>query len=106
MPPLVSIKNLNTMDGVILSVLVHVCCCRGEMEEWDFVDERELQGWKGGVLCMTCQHFCYGLDRHCHSLLGCNARKKQLQQGDLLKKKCQLWAPTWEKEFGWAAEAG
>jgi len=25
---------------------------RGVMEEWDFVDERELQGWKGGVVCI------------------------------------------------------
>jgi len=55
---------------------------------------------------MTCQHFCYGVDQHCHTLLGCNARQKQLQQGDHLKKKCQLWAPTWQKEFGWAPEAG
>ena len=76
------------------------------MEEWDFVDDRELQGWKGACICMTCQHFCYGVDQHYHTLLGCNARQKQLQQGDHLKKKCQLWAPTWQKEFGWAREVG
>ena len=76
------------------------------MEEWDFIDERELQGWKGTCICMTCQHFCYGVDQHCHTLLGCNARQQQLQQGDHLKKKCKLWAPTWQKEFGWAPEAG
>ena len=34
------------------------------MEEWVFVDDRDLQGWKGGVVCMTCQHFAYGVDRH------------------------------------------
>ena len=36
------------------------------MEEWDYVDERDLQNWKGGVVCMTCQHFTYGVDQHCH----------------------------------------
>ena len=76
------------------------------MEEWDFVDERELQDWKGGVVCMTCQHFTYGVDQHCHTMVGCNLRQKQLQQGQDLKKRCKLWAPTWQKEMGWAPEAG
>ena len=76
------------------------------MEEWAFVDDRGLQGWKGACICMTCQNFCYGLNQHCHTLLGCNARQRQLQQGDHLKKKCKLWTPTWQKEFGWAPEAG
>ena len=71
------------------------------MEEWGFVDERELQGWKGGCVCITCQHFTYGVDQHCHTLLGCNLRQQQLQRGEHLKKKCKLWAPTWQKEMGW-----
>ena len=33
-------------------------------------------------------------------------RLKQLQQGQQLKKLCKLWAPTWQKEVGWAPEAG
>ena len=44
------------------------------MEEWDFVDDRDLQSWKGGVVCMTCQHFTYGVDQHCHTMVGCNLR--------------------------------
>ena len=76
------------------------------MEDWDYVDDSDLQGWKGGVVCMTCQHFVYGVDRHCRTVLGCNARQRQLQQGDHLKKKCKLWAPTWQKAMGWAPEAG
>ena len=76
------------------------------MEEWLFIDERELQGWKGGCVCITCQHFTYGVDQHCHTLLGCNLRQQQLQQGEHLKKKCKLWAPTWQKQVGWAHEAG
>ena len=32
------------------------------MEEWGYVDERDLQNWKGGVICMNCQHFTYCVD--------------------------------------------
>tara|TARA_B100001939_G_scaffold320190_1_gene308863 strand:- start:1228 stop:1347 length:120 start_codon:yes stop_codon:yes gene_type:complete len=39
-------------------------------------------------------------------MVGCNLRQKQLQQGEYLKKRCKLWAPTWQKEMGWAHEAG
>ena len=49
---------------------------------------------------MTCQHFTYGVDQHCHTMVGCNLRQKQLQQGQHLKKRCKLWAPTCQLE-GW-----
>ena len=52
------------------------------------------------------RHFTYGVNQHCHTLLGCNLRQQQLQQGEHLKKKCKLWAPTWQKQVGWAHEAG
>ena len=44
------------------------------MEEWGFIDDAELQGWKGVCICMTCQHFTYGVDQHCHKLLVCALR--------------------------------
>ena len=40
------------------------------MEEWGYIEERELQNLKGGVVCMTCQHFTYGVDQHCHTMAG------------------------------------
>ncbi len=55
---------------------------------------------------MTFQHCTYGEDQHCHTLLGCTLKQKQLQQGQHLNKKCKLWAPTWQKEMAWAPEAG
>ena len=57
-------------------------------------------------LLKTCQHFIYRVDQHCHTMVGCNLRQKQLQQGQHLKKRCKLWARTWQKEVGWAPEAG
>ena len=76
------------------------------MEEWAFIDDKELQGWKGACVCITCQHFTYGVDQHCHTLLGYNLSQQQLQQGENLKKKCILWAPTQQKEMGRPPEAG
>ena len=49
------------------------------MEEWGFVEDLDLQGWKGACLCMTCQHFAYGIDQRCRTLVGCNVRQKQLR---------------------------
>lgn len=34
-------------------------------------------------------------------MAGYNLRQKQMQQGEHLKKRCKLWAPTWQKEMGW-----
>ena len=76
------------------------------MEECGFVDDRQLQGWKGAQICMTCQRFAYSVDQHCHTLVGCNLRQQRLQQGERLTKRCQQWAPTWQKEVGWAPMAG
>ena len=35
------------------------------MEEWSFVGELELEGWKGSRICLTCQNFTNGLDAPC-----------------------------------------
>ena len=74
------------------------------MEVLGVVDECDLEGWKGGVVGMTCQHFTYGVDQYCHTFLACKIRQKQLQQGDHLTKRCKLWVPTWQQQFGWAHE--
>ena len=55
---------------------------------------------------MTCQHFTYGFDQHCHTMVGCDLRPKQLRQDEHLKMRCKLCAPTWQKEVGWAPEVG
>ncbi|QNJ26224.1 hypothetical protein SynSYN20_01901 [Synechococcus sp. SYN20] len=57
-------------------------------------------------VCMACQHFRRGVDQHCHTLVACNIRQQQLQQGQHLTKTCKLWAPTWQSTAGWAPEMG
>ncbi|MEB3158147.1 MAG: hypothetical protein VKK03_01655 [Synechococcus sp.] len=76
------------------------------MDDWDFVEPEQLSRWKGACICMTCQHFSYGVDQHCRTILGCSIRRRQLPQGDHLTKRCSLWAPTWQQQMGWAPEAG
>ena len=76
------------------------------MEDWAFVDEQELSGWKGACICMTCEHFVYGVDAQSRTLVPCNLKRKQLQQGAHLTKRCHQWAPTWRKQVGWAPEYG
>ena len=76
------------------------------MEEWDFVDEKDLQSWKGARICLTCQHFAYGVDGHCRTMVACNLRQQQLQQGDHLTKRCRHWSPTWQDQAGWCPEYG
>jgi hypothetical protein len=45
-------------------------------------------------------------DQHCYTLLSCNLRQQQIQQGEHMKKKWKLWEPTWQEEMGWAPEEG
>ena len=59
------------------------------MEEWAYVDERELSNCRCSSVCVACQHFRHGVDQHCRTLVGCNIRQKQLQQGQHLIKTCK-----------------
>ena len=83
------------------SAAVHLYHTKRAMEEWDFVDVRELQSWKGARICLTCQHFAYGVDGYCRTMVACNLKQQQLQQGDHLIKRCRHWSPTWQDQAGW-----
>ena len=62
------------------------------MEEWEYIDDRELQNWKGNRICITCQLFTYGVDPQCRTILGCKLKSQQLQQGEHLLKRCEHWS--------------
>ena len=70
------------------------------MEEWTWVDERALVPFRGARVCMTCQHFTYGLDQNCHTLLGCKLRQGLLQHGEHLTRQCEHWASVTEVDMG------
>ena len=41
------------------------------MDEWEFMEAKLLRASRSGRVCITCQHFTYGTDAHCRTLLGC-----------------------------------
>ena len=71
-------------------------------EEWDFVDG--LKKTRSSRVCMTCQHFAYVTDRHCHTLLTCGLQRRQIPSGEQLTKKCRHWMVRRETEVGWCPE--
>jgi len=71
-------------------------------EEWDFVDG--LKRTRSARVCMTCQHFNYVADLHCHTLLVCGLQRRQVPYGEHLIKKCRNWMVRREVELGWCPE--
>ena len=45
------------------------------MEEWAFVDDRELESFRGHKSCATCDHFGYVTLRQCQVLGSCHSDK-------------------------------
>ena len=77
-------------------------------EEWDFVDG--LKQTRSSCVCMTCQHFSYVCDQHCHTLLTCGLQRRQVPHGEHLTKRCRNWMVRREAEMGgarrWRDERG
>ena len=44
--------------------------------------------------------FSYGNDQHCRTVLRCNLRRGQLQQGEPSTKRCKYWSSVSEMETG------
>ena len=55
----------------------------------------ETCGWKGVVRDLP--DFIYGVDQHCHTMVGCNLTAEAAARAAL--KEEMLWAPTWQKEW-------
>tara|TARA_S200002703_G_scaffold150440_1_gene148781 strand:+ start:1070 stop:1300 length:231 start_codon:yes stop_codon:yes gene_type:complete len=74
------------------------------MDEWDYVDHGVLRQTRTSRVCMTCQHFAYFTDQHCHTLLTCALRERLIPNGEHLTKKCRHWTVRREVEIGWCPE--
>ena len=53
-------------------------------------------------VCMTCQHFGEGVDEHCRTMLGCNLRQGQIQQGEHITSSVtgHRWS-RWKAKAPW-----
>ena len=56
------------------------------IEEWSY----NSKAW------MTCQHFQYSVDAHCHTLLECNLWLGSLQDGEHLTQCYEHWSAATE----------
>ena len=70
------------------------------MEEWGHADDRVIQRSYTAEVCISCAWFTYGMDAHCHTLLGCTLRRGLLQHGEHLTRQCEHWASVTEVDVG------
>ena len=61
------------------------------MEEWGFVDDRDLESFKGLQSCSTCHHFGYVTLGQCQVLGACYLRQALLTPGSHTLKSCKHW---------------
>ena len=62
------------------------------MEDWPFVDERELMPFKGAQSCSTCQNFGYITLGQCQVLGACRLKECLLPPGVQLIRRCKGWS--------------
>ena len=75
------------------------------MEAWLHADDRVMQRSYAEQVCISCAWFTYGMDGHCHTVVGCALQEVQLQQGQHLTHCCRNWKAVHQAETGPAAAA-
>ena len=61
------------------------------VEEWPFLDDRELDSFRGHRSCATCDHFGYVTLGQCQVLGSCHLRQGLLAPGAHSLKSCEHW---------------
>ena len=62
------------------------------MEDWAFVDDRELVPFRGIESCSTCQSFGYVTLAQCQVLGACRIKQRLLPPGMQLLRRCGGWS--------------
>ncbi len=75
-----------------------------EEEDWEYIEEGTLKISRSARVCMTCTHFRYACDKHCHTLLACNAHQSLIPQGSHLTCKCPHWHKNFEDQYHFCPE--
>ena len=47
------------------------------MEAWPHADDRVMQRSYTEQVCISCARFTYGMDGHCHTVVGCALQEVQ-----------------------------
>ena len=61
------------------------------MEEWGFVDDRELESFRGHKSCSTCGHFGFAVLGQRQVLGCCHLRQALLTPSSHPLKSCKHW---------------
>ena len=75
------------------------------MEEWPYADDLVMQRSYTAEVCVACAWFCFGMDAHCRTCVGCALQQAQLQQGQHLTHGFRNWKPVHNVETGPAVAA-
>ena len=75
------------------------------MEEWGRADDRVIQLSYTAEVCISSAWFCYGIDGHCSTCVGCALMKAKLEQGQHLTHGYRNWKPVHHVETGHAVAA-
>ena len=76
-----------------------------EEDGWNYLEEGTLKMSRSARVCLTCAHFRYSCDKHCHTLLTCRAHSRLIPQGSHLTSRCPQWHKNYEDKFGICPEA-
>ncbi|ABX08553.1 Hypothetical protein P9211_06221 [Prochlorococcus marinus str. MIT 9211] len=76
-----------------------------EKESWEYLAEDTLKRSRSTCICMTCIHFKYSCNKHCHTLLACNAHQRLIPQGSHLTCRCSLWNRNNSDQYDLCTEA-
>ena len=71
----------------------------------DHLELDVLRPSRSGAVCITCQHFCYEVGKHCVTLLTCPVHQGLIPQGEHLTKRCSRWVPRRGVRQRWRPEA-
>ena len=61
------------------------------MEEWGFLDDSDLESFKGHKSCSTCGHFGFAVLGQCQVLGSCHLKQGLLAPGSHPLKSCEHW---------------
>lgn len=62
------------------------------VEDWPFVDDRELIGFKGLRSCASCSRFGYVTLGQCQTLGACHLKQRLLPPNSQQLRQCEHWA--------------
>lgn len=75
------------------------------MEDWAWLDQKQLHSSLSHQVCMTCHFFRHHPGANGIRLLTCHLHQGLIAHGEHLTRSCSYWTSDMYRQRGWAAEA-